>query len=73
MDGSEYPQTILKLSFGTTKTAAYANEILVCLLITKSIELITGLNIRSLIKLIFIDIMYSISYQFSSMRITATL
>ena len=31
----QYPRTILKLSFGTAKMAAYANKLFVCLFITK--------------------------------------
>ena len=32
---SEYPRAILKLSFGTTKMAAYANTCFVCSFVTK--------------------------------------
>ena len=35
MDGSEYPQTILKLSFDTAKMAAYATKSFLCLVVTK--------------------------------------
>ena len=61
-EGSEYHQTILKLSFGTTKMVADANKIFVCLFLTKSMEVFTGLilYIRSLIKVIIVDMIYSI-------------
>ena len=35
VDGGEYLQTVLKLSFGSTKMAAYANKSFVCLFATK--------------------------------------
>ena len=52
-DGSEYPETSLKLSFGTTELAAYANKFFVCLFVTKNREVFTGLILysRTLIKL----------------------
>ena len=57
----EYPQTILKLSFCITKMVANAKTI-VCLFVTKHIDLFTDLilYIWSLIKLINIDIIYLI-------------
>ena len=37
MFGSEHPQTILKLSFGTAKMSAYANKVHISLFVTKNI------------------------------------
>ena len=34
-EGSEYPKTVLKLSFGTIKMVAYVNNIYLCLSVTK--------------------------------------
>ena len=58
IDGSEYPQTVLKLSFGTTKMAAYANKIFIRLFVTKQYGLV--LFICFCMKLVIIDIIHSI-------------
>ena len=42
-NGSEYPQTILKLSFCITKMVAYANKVYVYLFITKTLRMFIGL------------------------------
>ena len=42
-EGSAHPKTILKLSFGTTKMAAYVNKFYVCLFVTKHVETFTAL------------------------------
>ena len=58
MDGSEYPQSILKLPFGTTKMADYANKFFSVFMRNKNMKMFTGLilYLRSLIQLIIIDI-----------------
>ena len=60
-DSSEYPRNILKLSFGITQMAAYANNLYVYVFV-KNMEMFTGLilYIRLLIKLRIINIKYSI-------------
>ena len=42
-EGSERPHTILKLPFGTTKVAAYANKIYVCLVVATTMRMFTVL------------------------------
>ena len=58
VDGSKYPQTILKLSFGTTIVAAYVNKTFICLFVSKNMEMFIGsiLNIRFLMKLMMMII-----------------
>ena len=41
---SEYPQTIIKLSFGTSEMEAYANECFVRLFVAKKIKKINKKN-----------------------------
>ena len=53
-NGSEYPQTVLKLSFGITKMVAYANKVYVYLFVTK--------NIRKFIALILFTCFYINNY-----------
>ena len=42
-EGSEHQQTMIKLSFGIVKKAAYANKISVCLFLTKNMEFFPAL------------------------------
>ena len=42
-EGSEHPQAMFKLSFGTTKMPAYANEIFVFLFVAKNMRMFTAL------------------------------
>ena len=42
-NNSKYPQTIRMLSFGTTKVAVYANNIFVCLFVSKTEKMFTAL------------------------------
>ena len=42
-EGGEYPQTILKLPFGTTKMVAYAKNKICMLVRNKNVQMFTGL------------------------------
>ena len=61
-DGSEYPHTSLKVSFSTTKIAGYANKLFFCMRVRNKCGNVhwAELNNQSLIKLVIIDIIYSI-------------
>ena len=62
----------IPMSIGTTKIAAYAYKVYVCLFATKNMGMFIALIsfICFCIKLIIIDIIYSIEHQVSSTKIS---